>query len=273
MIHAARGGVSLATRSSNEWAPVAPSRSSWWTDSELTSKTTRIRGRLASGGGPGWPHIRPSPIMPSCITVSFRACGHSEATGLARGSQAALIHLSVRAQEPAETGGEYQCRTAGGRAEMFYPRRGGRFVGHGGWGVLGWIIPLLLFAALVALVVYVVIRLTSHHAPPPAGRWGPAPPGGPGGPVGPGGPLPGPGRFGPDPAVEQVRFRYSRGEMSRDEYFRLMSDLGYAGSAPAPGPSWPPRPTAPPTAGAGADAPPPPPGAAPQPPVPPPVPA
>jgi hypothetical protein len=154
---------------------------------------------------------------------------------------------------------------------MLYPRRGGRFVGHGGWGVLGWIIPLLLLAVVVAVVVYVVIRLTSHHAPPPGRPWGPVPPGGP---VGPGGPA----RFGPDPAVEQVRFRYSRGEMSRDEYFRLMGDLGWGGAPP--GPAWPPGPGAnvpsppvPPPGPFGDEPPPPPPLGWPPPPVPPPTPA
>ena len=66
MTQAARGVDSLATNSSSESAPVAPSPASSSTASGLTSKTTqscpsRIRRRTR------FAPIRPSPTMPSCM--------------------------------------------------------------------------------------------------------------------------------------------------------------------------------------------------------------
>ena len=69
MSHIARGFSSLATKSSSELEPVAPSPASSCTTSAFTSYTThrwpsriRRRTRLAP--------IRPSPTMPSCIGLS-----------------------------------------------------------------------------------------------------------------------------------------------------------------------------------------------------------
>jgi hypothetical protein len=113
---------------------------------------------------------------------------------------------------------------------MFYGRHSDRFQGPH-WGLL---ILLVVFLALVGVAVYLLVRrrpgaMVSAGGPPPGGR----PPGF------------GPPGFGPDPAIEQVRYRYARGELSREEYFRLVGDLGWgAGGAPAapPVPPVPPRP-------------------------------
>jgi hypothetical protein len=113
---------------------------------------------------------------------------------------------------------------------MFFRPHPDRMAGHGMF--LGWLIALLVLAVLVAVVIYAVIRLTSHHGPA-----APVPVGGP-----PWGPRFGP--FGPDPAIEQARMRYARGEIPRDDYLRLLGDLGWAGAPPPP-----PAPPAPPPDG------------------------
>jgi len=88
----------------------------------------------------------------------------------------------------------------------------------------GWFIPLLFLAVLAGLAVWVVLRVTRRPAAS-AYAW-PAPP----------------ARFVPDPAVEQARMRYARGELSRDEYLRVHQDLAPGGpqAAPSPEPTPPP---------------------------------
>ena len=91
---------------------------------------------------------------------------------------------------------------------------------HGyGWGGsdywwLSNLISWLLIAALVALAVILTLRL--------AGRS----------------PLDGTtlSRSGPefDPAISELRLRYARGEVSRDEYLRVAGDLGAPGARPDP---------------------------------------
>jgi uncharacterized membrane protein len=116
---------------------------------------------------------------------------------------------------------------------MFYGRHPHE-MGDGGIGLLGWLIPVLILAALVGLIVFFLIRSRSG---PPAGA-----------------PINFAGRGGLDPAIEQARFRYARGEISRDDYFRIASDLGGPAFAPAPppwastSPSPPPAPEPPPLA-------------------------
>ena len=90
--------------------------------------------------------------------------------------------------------------------------------GHGWAFFFGGLIPLLLVAALIGVAVWAVIRLTSH--PRPIGATiGPA--------LGPS----------PDGALEEVRLRYARGEITREEFVQRFRDLG--GSEP-------PTPTPPP---------------------------
>ena len=94
----------------------------------------------------------------------------------------------------------------------FHPPLDPRF-GDPWWhGYLGWLIPLLVFVVLVGLSVWAVTRLTG------SGRLALAS-------------SPAPVRRN-DSALELVRGRYARGEISRDEFAQLSSDLG----APVPEP-------------------------------------
>jgi putative membrane protein len=77
-----------------------------------------------------------------------------------------------------------------------------------GFPVLGFVASLLwvlVVAAIVAGVVVLAVRLArqASHAPP-ASR-----------PLATG-----------DPAMEQLRLRYARGEISREDYLRMAADLG-----------------------------------------------
>ena len=70
MSQAARGGVSRATKSSSEEAPTAPSAASALTASALRSYTTHVWPSFMSRRTMLAP-MRPRPIIPSCIAVSF----------------------------------------------------------------------------------------------------------------------------------------------------------------------------------------------------------
>jgi uncharacterized membrane protein len=112
--------------------------------------------------------------------------------------------------------------------------------------LLGWLLLLLLLAALIGLAVWAITRATGRRGAPSAfgptaaraPEWSPQ---------------------GPDQALQAVRLRYAQGEISRDEYVRLVADLGGqlpAPSGPAPGqaPPGPPpgqAPAAPPPASGG----------------------
>ncbi len=92
----------------------------------------------------------------------------------------------------------------------------GPYGGHGWEFFFGGLIPLLLFAVLIGVGVWAVIRLTGHSRPM-AATTGPA--------LGPG----------PDGALEEVRLRYARGEITREEFVQRFRDLGRA-EPPAPTP-------------------------------------
>jgi putative membrane protein len=81
-------------------------------------------------------------------------------------------------------------------------------VHHGGHRFL-WLLLLILFLALVVLAVSRLLRLTRSGG---SGAAGGAP---------------------ADAAVESVRLRYARGEIDRDEFVRVSSDLGVPPPAPA----------------------------------------
>jgi putative membrane protein len=85
----------------------------------------------------------------------------------------------------------------------------GRFVHHGWWwGFWGRFIPLILFLVLIGLVVWAVLRVSGRGFGPATGSAGLAP------------------AFARDPALEEVRLRYARGEMSREEFVQRSWDLG-----------------------------------------------
>lgn len=92
---------------------------------------------------------------------------------------------------------------------------------HGGGAWIPTIIGLVVLAGLVALVVWIVLRMTRHEAqaaPMSALTMS--------GPT-----MSGAGR--PDAALEALRLRYARGEIDRDTYARIAADLGGA-VPPAP---------------------------------------
>jgi uncharacterized membrane protein len=100
----------------------------------------------------------------------------------------------------------------GGR---FGPGPGRMLVHHGWWWFFGGVVPLLFFLLLIGLVVWAVLRISGRGVGgagfASAATVGPA--------------------LHRDPALEEVRLRYARGEMSREEFVRRSQDLGR--SAPA----------------------------------------
>lgn len=87
------------------------------------------------------------------------------------------------------------------------------------------ILPLLLFAVLIGVIVWAVIRLTREggaRALAGAGTTGGAMT------------VPTPVAR-PDGALEELRLRYARGEMSREDYTQRLADLG--GDPAARGPA------------------------------------
>jgi uncharacterized membrane protein len=121
---------------------------------------------------------------------------------------------------------------------------------EGGWHpfwveLFGWLLLLLVLAAVIGVAVWAAMRLggrrgtmtTSYGGA--TGAWSPEwsrPPG-------------------PDQALQAVRLRYAQGEITREEYARLVADLGgqvpgpppAQGPPPAPPPGQAPPPAAPPT--------------------------
>jgi uncharacterized membrane protein len=75
-----------------------------------------------------------------------------------------------------------------------------RMVGH--HRPLAMLLVMFAVAALIGVAVYVAVRLASRH---------------------PGAAMPGAHA---DAALEQARMRYARGELTRDDYTRVVTDLG-----------------------------------------------
>jgi uncharacterized membrane protein len=98
-------------------------------------------------------------------------------------------------------------------AQRFFP---GYPVHRLDWGftIAHFIFWALLIAAIVWLVVWLVRTphlhgaLHEHHAPPRA----------------------------PDTALQEARLRYARGEMSREDFLQISTDLGGAPTIPPPAP-------------------------------------
>jgi uncharacterized membrane protein len=89
---------------------------------------------------------------------------------------------------------------------------------HGGPHLLGWLIPLIVVAGLAVLAVWAVRRLTATPLPPALPRSGAVPQ--------------------TDLALESARLRYAKGEISREDYLGIASDLGAPiPDHPAPSPS------------------------------------
>jgi len=99
----------------------------------------------------------------------------------------------------------------------------GRFFGpgwHGGFPLFGSLFGIVLFAVFIGLLVWALMRLMNHdhtrHAPV-GGPWQAR-----------------------DEALNAARMRYARGELDRDQYFRVVEDL-----AGVPRPAEPPAPASP----------------------------
>jgi uncharacterized membrane protein len=94
----------------------------------------------------------------------------------------------------------------------------GRFMGpgwHGGFRLFDGLFGIVLFALFIGLLVWALMRLMSneHHLPqvPAGGPWQAR-----------------------DEALDAARIRYARGELDRDQYFRVVEDLtGVPRPAPA----------------------------------------
>ena len=99
----------------------------------------------------------------------------------------------------------------------FHP---GGFDSPGGWHVLGGILPMLLFLILIGVGVWAIVRVTSANRAQLAGVTG----------------VP---MHRPDPALEELRLQYARGDMSREEFVQRSRDLGAA--VPESGEPPPPR--------------------------------
>ena len=84
----------------------------------------------------------------------------------------------------------------------------GPYGDHGWWMFFGGFLPLLLFAVLIGLVVWAVLRFTGR-----GGTLVPVPPGA-------------PTTSARDDALHEVRLRYARGEMDRQEFVQRYRDLG-----------------------------------------------
>jgi uncharacterized membrane protein len=100
----------------------------------------------------------------------------------------------------------------------------GRFMGpgwHNGFSLFGGLFGIMLFALFIGLLVWALMRLMSHdHRLPHASVTGPWQP--------------------RDEALNAARMRYARGELDREEYFRVVEDL-----TGIPRPVEPPSPSAP----------------------------
>jgi uncharacterized membrane protein len=81
------------------------------------------------------------------------------------------------------------------------------------------IVILMMFVVLVGVIVWAVIRITRTDA----AKRGPALSGPPPPPMAPAAPAPASAE---DAALTALRMRYARGEIDRDEYVRVASDLG-----------------------------------------------
>jgi uncharacterized membrane protein len=112
-----------------------------------------------------------------------------------------------------------------------------RYGHHAHHPVVG-IIALVLIAALVVLGIIALVRWRRH----PHGGLAPSPVGMP-----PRMPAGSPPWTGDDSAINELRIRYARGDISSEEYWQRSSVLGYPPS-PGPGPAGPPSagPPAPP---------------------------
>jgi putative membrane protein len=82
---------------------------------------------------------------------------------------------------------------------------------HHGWSFVHVVVPLILFLIVIGVVVWAVLYLTSHRPPALLAQGAPPP---------------------RDPAMEELRIRYARGDLARDDFVQRSADLG--GAPPEP---------------------------------------
>ena len=89
--------------------------------------------------------------------------------------------------------------------------------GHEIWH---WLIPLIFLVVLGAILIWAVLRVTRQPAAVGGPGWAAT--------------TTTPVRPAVDPAVDLVRARYARGEMSREQFLQAVADLGGALPETAP---------------------------------------
>jgi putative membrane protein len=104
---------------------------------------------------------------------------------------------------------------------MYHHHPGGSFEWHEGPGIFG-LLGFLVLIALLVLAVVLVVRLLRGRGHVQSAAWHSSPW------------HPGPW---PDPAVAELRVRYARGELSREDYLERTTDLsgGPPPGSPSPG--------------------------------------
>jgi len=98
-----------------------------------------------------------------------------------------------------------------------FPHAGPPMYHHPWWGFFGGLLLILLLAALVGVMVWAVLRLTSQGAARSTGQT-----------------LAVPAQVRTDTALEHARYRYARGEIDRDQFLLISGDLGAPVSATPP---------------------------------------
>jgi uncharacterized membrane protein len=103
---------------------------------------------------------------------------------------------------------------------MQYGHHVGRgFDGHGWWwGFLGGVVPSLLLLVLIGLALWAILRFSARGAVPARASATAVP------------------IARPDGPLDELRLRYARGEMSREDFLERSRDLGDAGSDSGPPP-------------------------------------
>ncbi|TMK37039.1 MAG: SHOCT domain-containing protein [Actinobacteria bacterium] len=91
--------------------------------------------------------------------------------------------------------------------QPYGPWQGPGFEHHGAWWGILHLLPFVMLLLLIGVGIWAVIRFTSRPIPLGAGV----------------GPAPLPPR---DPALEELRIRYARGELEREDFAQRMRDLG-----------------------------------------------
>ena len=97
------------------------------------------------------------------------------------------------------------------------------YVHHGAWWGFLHLLPFLMFLVLIGVGIWAVLRFSSRPLATSGGAAALASTGGAG--------TIAPAR---DPAIEELRIRYARGELERDDFTQRMRDLGHPDIGPTP---------------------------------------